>query len=287
MGDQTKQKLLELWGTFLAACGRFWINVKKYAGVTWRFLKKYGGLAWAWLKQYGRLVWQWLKKYTALGWDAACRGGKKLLLLLGALWLLVREKGFALVRWSGERLSGVRERLRAARAEKALPPAEAAPEPEALPEPEPQTEAEAEQAEPAEPAETAEPAAPTFFGRELPGWMQKTLAVFAKAGSVTGLVIKWIWKLRTVIMAVPVVWAAVKFARENMQRLPESVGLDIQASGEFARMITRDQAVYWPLGITAFCLLLMFCSKKPLLPWVISIFSLVLPWLIWITNYYA
>lgn len=115
----------------------------------------------------------------------------------------------------------------------------------------------------------------------------KTLAVLAAIGNVLKLIVTWIWKLRTVFMAIPVVWAAVKLAMENMERLPESVGLDLQSTGEFARMITREEAVYWPLGITAFCLLLMFCAKKPLLPWVISIFSLVLPLLVWLTNYLA
>ena len=37
-------------------------------------------------------------------------------------------------------------------------------------------------------------------------------------------------------------------------------------------------------ALTAVCLLLMFISKKVLYPWLISIFSLVLPILILITN---
>lgn len=51
-------------------------------------------------------------------------------------------------------------------------------------------------------------------------------------------------------------------------------------------MVTRNYAVFGPLGVTIFCLILMFCSRKPLFPWVVSIFTLVLPVLIWLTNVY-
>lgn len=93
-----------------------------------------------------------------------------------------------------------------------------------------------------------------------------------------------IFKLRKVIMAIPVVYLAIKIAIENMDRLPEAVGLNLQSSGEFTMMVTREYAVYGPLGITAFCLVLMFFSRKTLFPWVISIFSLVLPYLIYFIN---
>ena len=39
-----------------------------------------------------------------------------------------------------------------------------------------------------------------------------------------------------------------------------------------------------PLILTCFCLLLMFCSKKILYPWLISVFSLMLPIVLWLTN---
>lgn len=99
--------------------------------------------------------------------------------------------------------------------------------------------------------------------------------------------VKWIWRLRGLLMSLPVAVAALKLAYANMGRLPEVVGLDIQASGEFARTVSREMAVYGPLALTAFCLLLTVSSKKPLFPWVISVFSLVLPPLIWFLNYYA
>jgi hypothetical protein len=64
------------------------------------------------------------------------------------------------------------------------------------------------------------------------------------------------------------------------------VGINLQSSGEFAQTITRDLAVMGPLGLTAACLLLMFCSRKAMYPWAISIFTLILPLLILITNLY-
>ena len=88
-------------------------------------------------------------------------------------------------------------------------------------------------------------------------------------------------------MAAPVVYFALKLAFQNANRLPKMVGMDIQASGEFARMVSRSSAVMGPLALTGFCLVLLFCSRKTLLPWMISIFTLILPVLIWMTNYYA
>ena len=45
-------------------------------------------------------------------------------------------------------------------------------------------------------------------------------------------------------------------------------------------------AVMGPLGLTAACLLLMFCSRKAMYPWAISIFTLALPVLLLVSNVY-
>ena len=115
----------------------------------------------------------------------------------------------------------------------------------------------------------------------------KVRAVCGKIGDVIGVICTWIFRLRKVFMAVPVVYLAIRIAMANMERLPEYVGLNLQSNGEFAMMVTRNYAVYGPLGVTAFCLLLMFCSRKSLFPWIISIFTLVLPYLIYLTNLYT
>ena len=108
--------------------------------------------------------------------------------------------------------------------------------------------------------------------------------IYKKIEQVITVIIRCIIKLRKIFMAIPVVWAALKIAALNMERLPELVGFNIQSSGEFAAMVSREYAVYGPLGVTAFCLLLMFCSRKTVYPWIVSIFSLVLPFLIYYTN---
>lgn len=115
----------------------------------------------------------------------------------------------------------------------------------------------------------------------------KVYPVYKKIEEIITVIVRCIFKLRKVFMAIPVVYLAVKLAGENMERLPEMVGFNIQSNGEFAAMVSRDYAVYGPLGITAFCLILMFCSRKTVFPWLISIFSLVLPYLIYYTNLLA
>ena len=104
---------------------------------------------------------------------------------------------------------------------------------------------------------------------------------------VIGVICRCIFKLRKIFMAIPVVCLAMKIASANMERLPEAVGLNMQSTGEFAMMVTREYAVYGPLGVTAFCLVLMFFSRKAFFPWIVSIFTLVLPYLIYFTNLYS
>lgn len=125
----------------------------------------------------------------------------------------------------------------------------------------------------------------TFVEKTKDIWGKLT-QVFNKIEEIISIICRCIFKLRKIFMAIPVVYLAVKIAMENMELLPEAVGLNIQSTGEFAVMVTRDYAVYGPLGVTAFCLVLMFFSRKTLFPWVISIFSLVLPYLIYFTNLY-
>lgn len=125
----------------------------------------------------------------------------------------------------------------------------------------------------------------TFVQKSKEIWA-KVSKVFGVVEEVIGVIFRCIFKLRKLFMALPVVYLAIRIASENMERLPEIVGLNLQSTGEYAMMVTREYAVYGPLGVTAFCLLLMFFSRKTLFPWVISIFSLVLPYLILLTNSY-
>ena len=139
------------------------------------------------------------------------------------------------------------------------------------------------------PVITEEPEVPVavkakFSAKEILHRIWMVICAFCRAIKNT---VKWIWRLRGLLMSLPVAVVAAKLAMFNMERLPEVVGLDIQASGEFAHSVSREMAVFGPLAITAFCILLTVGSKKPLFPWVISIFTLVLPPLLWFLNYYA
>ena len=125
-----------------------------------------------------------------------------------------------------------------------------------------------------------------IFGKvyQLPLWLEKTLNVLRKIGSVLKSIAKWIYRLRGFFMAIPVVLAALYLATKNMARLPDEVGINLLANGQYEYLISRGLAVMGPLVVTGVCLVMMFLSRRTIFPWLISIFSLVLPWLIWITN---
>jgi hypothetical protein len=125
-----------------------------------------------------------------------------------------------------------------------------------------------------------------IFGKvyQLPLWLEKTLNVLRKIGSVLKSIAKWIYRLRGFFMAIPVVLVALYLATKNMARLPDEVGINLLANGQYEYLISRGLAVMGPLVITGVCLVMMFLSRRTVFPWLISIFSLVLPLLIYITN---
>lgn len=122
-------------------------------------------------------------------------------------------------------------------------------------------------------------------------FLKKAQPVYESAksslGEVAGYVkigFGYVSKMRKIILAIPVAWGAIYMAIYNEAHLPGVVGLDLQASGDFNIQIIRELAVLGPVVITAVCLLLMFCSRRLLTPWVVSMFSLLLPVIILITN---
>lgn len=114
----------------------------------------------------------------------------------------------------------------------------------------------------------------------------KCKAVIAKINHVINLICVWLFRLRKFVLAAPVVYYAIQLANYNREHLPEQVGINLQSTGEFAQVISRDLAVMGPLGLTIACLLLMFCSRKAMYPWAISIFTLALPLLLLLSNAY-
>ena len=115
------------------------------------------------------------------------------------------------------------------------------------------------------------------------GW-EKTGKVLKVTGNVFQGIGIWIFRLRGFFMAIPVALAALYLAARNMARLPEEVGINLLANGEYQYLISRSLAVVAPLLVTGVCLLMMWISRRTVYPWIISIFTLVLPILIWITN---
>ena len=114
----------------------------------------------------------------------------------------------------------------------------------------------------------------------------KVKAVVGKINGIINTIGVWLFRLRKFVMAAPVVYYAMKLASYNRTHLPELVGINLQPTGEFAQYISRNMAVMGPLALTLGCLVLMFCSRKAMYSWAISIFTLALPLLLLLSNAY-
>lgn len=119
-----------------------------------------------------------------------------------------------------------------------------------------------------------------------PSGFEAVKAVVHKINRVINFIGMWLFHLRKIVLSVPVVYYALKLAQYNREHLPEEVGLNLQATGEFAMYINRNMAVMGPLALTIACLFLMFCSRKAMYPWAISVFTLTLPLLLLLSNLY-
>jgi len=124
--------------------------------------------------------------------------------------------------------------------------------------------------------------------RNLLQWIEFGLEKFGEGICNLGALFKknWRWgfELRKVIMAVPVVVAMLALANECRARLPEMVGVNLMANGDFEKLIARETAISATMAITVVCLIFMFLSRKTVYPWLISLMSLLLPILLIVTN---
>ena len=107
---------------------------------------------------------------------------------------------------------------------------------------------------------------------------------WAKVKKVLHEVLFWCFHLRKVLLSIPVIWGMIHFARINMAQLPETVGLTLMSNGQFAQTASRAAAVWGPIGVTVTCLILMFCSRRAIYPWLISLFTLVIPPVLLLIN---
>ena len=115
---------------------------------------------------------------------------------------------------------------------------------------------------------------------------EKEKTPVGKVLEVIRIIFLALYRLRGILLSVPVIYAALRLAAYNSENLPLMVGLNLQTNGEFAQMISRQTAVTAPLMVTGVCLALTIFSRKTLYPWLISVFSLVIPILLLFTNMY-
>ena len=121
-------------------------------------------------------------------------------------------------------------------------------------------------------------------GRWLETGLEKLGEGICNLGSFLKKHWRWSLELRKVIMALPVVAAMLYLADQCRERLPEMVGINFLTNGEFERFVERETAISGTMTITILCLVCMALSRKTIYPWLISIFSLVLPILLIVTN---
>ena len=116
--------------------------------------------------------------------------------------------------------------------------------------------------------------------------LQSNDSLWCKIKRIVGILVMVVYRLRSVLLAIPVAWYALKLAAYNGKHLPEVVGINLLSNGAFAMTISRELAVMGPLVVTGACLVLMMTSRKALYPWAVSIFTLILPVLLLFSNQY-
>lgn len=117
-------------------------------------------------------------------------------------------------------------------------------------------------------------------------FMNKTRQICATVAGKISFVWKYIMKFKKLFLCVPVAVFALILALRNLFSLPALVGIILAANGEFSYEMLREIAVVLPLLITGLCLLFVFMSKRILTPWLISVFSLLVPiWILFINTF--
>ena len=98
----------------------------------------------------------------------------------------------------------------------------------------------------------------------------------------------YVMKFKKLFLCIPVAVFAIILAIRNLFSLPALVGITLAANGDFSFEMIREIAVLAPLLVTGLCLLFVFMSKRTLTPWLVSVFSLVLPlWILFINTFPA
>ncbi len=136
-----------------------------------------------------------------------------------------------------------------------------------------------------------------FKQKPRPG-LEKTRKILRKTGLIFSKLWRYMFMFRGLIMAAPVATMSIILASKCNTDLPDSVlvtlpAINAQAEDSlFGFLVFRTEylahgtAVMAPLILTSACLLLMLCSKRIFYPWLISVFTLVLPVFLLLTNNY-
>ena len=120
------------------------------------------------------------------------------------------------------------------------------------------------------------------MGQKIRGAWNNSASARGKIASFCSATGKWTYKLRAFGLAIPIVAIAVILAVSNMATLPAAIaiGLPNIVNGILVFqevLVSKILAVFIPLLVTAFCLLMMFLSKRISFPFLVSLFSLILP----------
>lgn len=136
-----------------------------------------------------------------------------------------------------------------------------------------------------------------LVGKVRPVW-DVTVSIFSGIGRVFALLWKYIYMFRGILLSAPVAAAAVLIASWGQKNLPEMVEIthllvDKEAEGAIfglfvmtTEQISRDVAIMAPLAMTAVCLICTILSKRTLYPWLISLLTLCLPFVMYLLNTY-
>ena len=124
------------------------------------------------------------------------------------------------------------------------------------------------------------------FTENVRPYISKVKEVTTPIAQKVSFVWKYIMKFKKLFLCVPIAVFALILALRNLFSLPALVGIILAANGEFSFEMLREIAVIVPLLVTGLCLLFVFMSKRTLTPWLISVFSLVLPiWILFINTF--
>ncbi len=114
--------------------------------------------------------------------------------------------------------------------------------------------------------------------------------VAGKTGHVIGQIGLWIYRLRSILLAIPLGVTAAFLATRNAAQLPEIIQITIPTIQDGAlvlvsQAVTKYLAVVCPLALTGVCILMMIISRRMSYPFVIGVFTLVLPLAIYYMNF--